>query len=138
MKLIYKKILWALLGVVIYAGIIAIGGIIFVNVNIATIFWGKIFPYIIIIIGSCLGGGIFWVKAFSLTEPPEYDLGLLAHEVINQLEADFDSQDFEAMDEMIRTLTKNEKPNHEIMYAYLTETGQQNLKEGLTAKRWED
>ena len=137
MKLIYKKILWAFVGIAVYAFILFIGAIIFVNVNIATMFWGVIYPLFMIAV-ACLGGAIFWNKAYYLTDPPEYDLDLLVHEVINQMEADFDSKDMEALDEMIKCLIKQDRPNHDILYQYLSDTGQQNLKEGLTAKRWED
>lgn len=133
MKLIYRKTLWALLGVVIYASIITIGVVIFVNVNIATFFWGNVFPYIIIIIGSCLGGGWFWIKAFTLQDPPPYDLEFLKHEVINQLETDFEEQNFEALDKLLTDLTETQ---HELLFEFLSETGQKNLIEGLTHLRY--
>ena len=141
MKLIYQSFLWALVGTIVYLAIIGIGVTVFLNVDISTFFWGLIFPIIVIVI-AFIGGGVFWFKAIALyTNPmvePEYDLGLLAHEVINQLESDFECEDFEGMDDMIRTLLKNERPNHEVMYDFLSESARQNLKEELTAKRNEN
>ena len=55
----------------------------------------------------------------------------LLHAVINQLEADFGDNDFDAMDELITMLMKN-KDNHEILYAYLSDTAQKNWLENKT------
>lgn len=60
---------------------------------------------------------------------------LLLHAVINQLEADFENRDFDAMDEFITTLMKNEE-NHEILYNYLSDTAQENWLEGKTSTRF--
>jgi hypothetical protein len=106
-------------------------------VNITTFFWGEIWPPFIVILSSF--AGIFcWVRAVEITTPPPYDQDLLVHAVINQMETDFGSNDLESLDEMIKCLIKNRHPNHEVLYNYLSETAQENLKEGLTAKRWEN
>ena len=55
----------------------------------------------------------------------------LLHAVINQLESDFDDNDFDAMDEFITMLMKNTE-NIEILYAYLGDTAQENFIEGKT------
>lgn len=60
---------------------------------------------------------------------------LLLHAVINQLETDFDEQDYDAMDELITMLMKNED-NHEILFAYLSDTAQANWLEGRTNVRF--
>lgn len=59
----------------------------------------------------------------------------LEHAVINQLEADFGDQDFDAMSELLQILMKSEN-NREILFNYLGDTAQENVKEGLTNKRY--
>ena len=59
----------------------------------------------------------------------------LLHAVINQLESDFDDNDFDAMDEFITMLMKN-TDNHEILHAYLGDTAQENWLEGKTNLRY--
>jgi hypothetical protein len=60
---------------------------------------------------------------------------LLLHAVINQLETDFDDQEYDAMDELITMLMKN-PDNHEILFAYLSDTAQSNWLEGKTNCRF--
>lgn len=137
MKTWQKRVLWILAGLIAYCAVITIGVIVFLNVNIATFFWGNIWPPFIVI-ASSLAGMLCWYRAIEITAPPPYDLNLLVHAVINQLEADFEIKDFDAMSEMIECLLKHDRPNHDVLYQYLGDTAQHNLKEGLTAKRWED
>ena len=133
MKFWIKRLLIALLGVAVYSVTLVLGAIVFVNVNVATVFWGNIFPIFVLLV-ACLGGGIFWVKAYGLREAPEYDLELLKHEVINQLEADFEENYFESMDGLFQTMI--DRGYYDLLYDFIGETAQENLKEGLTAKRW--
>lgn len=65
----------------------------------------------------------------------EESKNLLLHAVINQLESDFDDNDFDAMDEFITMLMKNES-NHEILYNYLSDSAQENWLEGKTNVRF--
>jgi len=59
----------------------------------------------------------------------------LLHAVINQLETDFDDQDYDAMDELITMLMKN-SDNHEILYNYLSDSAAENWLEGKTSTRF--
>jgi DNA-binding SARP family transcriptional activator len=58
----------------------------------------------------------------------------LVSAVLNQLEADFDDQEFDSVEELIKELVKS-KPVRRILFDYLSESAQQNLREGLTVKR---
>jgi DNA-binding SARP family transcriptional activator len=58
----------------------------------------------------------------------------LVSAVLNQLEADFDEQEFDYIEELLRQLVKS-KPVRQILFDYLSESAQQNLREGLTLKR---
>jgi len=60
---------------------------------------------------------------------------LLLHAVINQLETDFDDNEFDAIDELITKLMEN-MDNHEILYNYLSDSAQQNWMEGKTTIRF--
>ena len=60
---------------------------------------------------------------------------LLLHALMNQLETDFQDQDYDAMDEFITQLMRNED-NHTIVYSYLTDTAQKNWEEGKTKCRF--
>lgn len=57
------------------------------------------------------------------------ELNLLEHAFINQLEADFDEQDYDAISEMIQLLIKNEE-NRKIIIEYLSDTTKENWLEG--------
>lgn len=60
---------------------------------------------------------------------------LLEHEVLNQIEADLNDNDYESISEMLQKLM--ESPiSKEILYQYLSDSAQKNLKEGLTKKRY--
>ena len=59
----------------------------------------------------------------------------LEHAVINQLESDFEDQDYDAMSEMLQMLMKDER-NLEILVEYLSDTAQENLVEGKTFFRY--
>jgi len=65
----------------------------------------------------------------------EHDKNLLLHAVINQLETDFDDQDYDAMDEFLTMLMKNED-NHTILVEYLSDSGKENWLEGKTNVRF--
>lgn len=60
---------------------------------------------------------------------------LLLHAVINQLETDFDDNEFHSMDEFLTKLIENED-NHTIMYNYLCDSAQENWIEGKTNTRF--
>jgi hypothetical protein len=60
---------------------------------------------------------------------------LLEHEVLNQIEADINDNDYESVSEMLQKLM--ESPiSKEILYQYLSDSAQKNVKEGLTKKRY--
>lgn len=63
------------------------------------------------------------------------DSVLLEHAVVNQLESDFHDNDFDAMSEMIALLLESES-NRSILFNYLSDSAQQNLKDGKTVKRY--
>ena len=63
------------------------------------------------------------------------DKDLLEHAFINQLETDFDNQDYDAMSEMIQLLIKDES-NVKIITEYLSDSAKENLLEGLTPCRY--
>ena len=60
---------------------------------------------------------------------------LLEHSFINQLETDFNDQDYNAMSEMIQLLIKNED-NKKIIVEYLSDTEKENWLEGRTNCRF--
>jgi len=64
-----------------------------------------------------------------------YDVSLLEYAVVNQLESDFYDNDFAAMSEMITLLLESES-NREILFNYLSDSAQENLKSGETFKRY--
>lgn len=65
----------------------------------------------------------------------EYDKNLLLHAVINQLETDFDDNEFESLDEFLTMLMKNED-NHTILIEYLSDSAKENWLEGKTNVRF--
>lgn len=80
----------------------------------------------------------FIKKHLKLKKKPDYDINLLEHAVINQIESDLGDNDFAALSEMLQNLISGKYDNTEILYQYLGDTAQENLKEGLTVKRWND
>lgn len=60
----------------------------------------------------------------------------LEHAFLNQIETDLDERDFDAFSEMFVTLITNCPDAEQIIHNYLSDTAQQNLKEGLTHKRY--
>ena len=60
---------------------------------------------------------------------------LLEHAFMNQLESDFEDQDFDAMSEMIQLLLKN-KDNRNIIIEYLSDSAKKNWLEGKTSTRF--
>lgn len=65
----------------------------------------------------------------------EIDDELLEHSVLNQIESDISDMDFDAYSELIMKLLKN-KDNKKILFNYLSQSAQENLKEGTTTKRY--
>lgn len=55
------------------------------------------------------------------------DLESLEHAVLNQLEIDLDEHDYEAVSEMLGLLLQD-KRNQEILFNYLSDSAQKNLK----------
>lgn len=66
-------------------------------------------------------------------ENRKYDTDALKHEVINQFETDIDENDFDAIDELLDKLLSNNQ--EDILFNYLSDSAQKNLKEKLTQKR---
>jgi hypothetical protein len=60
---------------------------------------------------------------------------LLLHAVINQLETDFNDHEYDAMDEFLTLLIKDEKSKN-ILIEYLSDTAKENWLEGKTATRF--
>jgi len=60
---------------------------------------------------------------------------LLVHSFMNQLETDFNDQDYDAMSEMIQLLIKY-ATNKKIIIEYLSDTAKENLIEGRTNCRF--
>ena len=60
---------------------------------------------------------------------------LLEQVVLNQIEADLNDNDFEAYSEMMSLLLEDEK-NLDILFEYLSDTAQKNLKEEKTPIRY--
>ena len=65
----------------------------------------------------------------------EVNKDALEHAVINQLESDFEDQDYDSMSEMLQLLMKDDN-NVEILINYLSDTAQENLAECRTFKRY--
>ena len=65
----------------------------------------------------------------------EIDEELLEHSVLNQIESDINDMDFDAYSELMMKLLKN-KDNKKILFNYLSQSAQENLKEGTTTKRY--
>lgn len=59
----------------------------------------------------------------------------LLHALINQLEADFEDQEYYPMDEFITKLMENPE-NHNIIWNYLGDSAQENFIENKTFKRF--
>jgi len=63
------------------------------------------------------------------------DNELLEHEVVNQLGDDFESKDFMALSEMLGQLMEIDEAKW-ILWHYLSDTAQKNIKDGFTVKRY--
>lgn len=63
------------------------------------------------------------------------NLELLEHAILNQLEIDLDEHDYDAVSEMLELLLQD-KRNQDILFNYLSDSAQKNLKEGKTVKRY--
>jgi ABC-type uncharacterized transport system involved in gliding motility auxiliary subunit len=60
---------------------------------------------------------------------------LLEHAFVNQLEADFEDNDFDSMSAMIQALLESED-NKQIILGYLSDSAKENLIEGRTSIRY--
>lgn len=60
---------------------------------------------------------------------------LLLHAILNQIETDFDDQDYESIDEMLQLLMKNPEAKN-ILIEYLSDSAKANWLEDKTAKRY--
>lgn len=63
------------------------------------------------------------------------DENLLVHAILNQIEADFQSQDFEALDCLLRNLIWSDESKKELL-SYLGDSAKENLMEGKTKTRY--
>jgi carbamate kinase len=72
-----------------------------------------------------LEGNFFDVGIDRIDFAAHEEVNLLEHAVINQLEADFDDQDFDSMSETIGLLLKNEEAK-KILIEYLGDSGKEN------------
>ena len=63
-------------------------------------------------------------------------LDALEHAVINQLETDFNEQEYDAMSELLQTLMGQGEEVKNILFNYLSDSAQENYREGLTSKRY--
>jgi len=60
---------------------------------------------------------------------------LLKHAVLNQIETDFDDKDFDAIDELLEQVIKNEEMKGKLI-AYLSDSARENWIEGKTHVRY--
>jgi len=60
---------------------------------------------------------------------------LLEHAIINQLEADFNALDYDAMSEMLKNLIYLE-PARRVLVEYLGDSARENWMEGRTSTRY--
>jgi hypothetical protein len=64
-----------------------------------------------------------------------FNLDLLEHSFLNQVEADLEQSDFTAFSELMEMLLKN-KENQDLIFNYLSDSAQKNLKQGVTFNRY--
>lgn len=69
-----------------------------------------------------------------MTDKEEKDY-LLKHAIINQLEVDFNDNDFESISELIQILI-NLEPAEKALIGYLSDTALENWQEGKTNTRY--
>ena len=81
------------------------------------------------------GNVAMWHKQNTVESCTTMDLELLEQAVLNQIEADLNDSDFDAFSEMMQLLMKDEK-NRLILFNYLSDTAQKNLKESKTVIRY--
>lgn len=60
---------------------------------------------------------------------------LLEHAVLNQIEADLNSNDYDALSEMLQLLISKEESRN-ILIGYLSDTAKENWIEGRTHRRY--
>jgi len=60
---------------------------------------------------------------------------LLEHEVLNQIEKDFDDRDYDAISEMLQFLIKNESAK-KVLIEYLGDEAKESWLEGQTERRY--
>ena len=82
-----------------------------------------------------LEGNFFDVGIDRIDFAAHEEVNLLEHAVINQLEADFDSQNFGSMSEMLSLLINN-KESKKILIQYLSGSAKKNWLEGKTNVRY--
>lgn len=56
---------------------------------------------------------------------------LLVHALLNQLESDFEEQEYDSIDELLSSLIKDDK-NKVLLIEYLSDTAKENWLEGKT------
>ena len=71
----------------------------------------------------------------SLVVKTPHEKNQLLHGIINQLESDFDDNEYDSMDELLTKLMENES-NHTILIDYLSDTAKENWLEGKTNERF--
>ena len=64
-----------------------------------------------------------------------YNENLLLHAVLNQLETDFNDQDYDSIDEMLTHLIFLE-PARKVLIEYLSDSAKENWIEGKTITRY--
>ena len=137
-----KRFLFILGALLYYAGGTIGFGSVLSGMNMAS--WWFVFAILVVhIIITCPTVIVIILSLFGelddmFTDEEEIDEELLVHAVINQLEADFGDNDFDSMSDMLETLISDENDSKDVLWQYLSNTAQENLKEGLTIKRWED
>lgn len=60
---------------------------------------------------------------------------LLIHSVINEIERDLNSLDYESLDELLNLLIKNDK-SKKLLLGYLSDDTLEALKKGTTIKKY--
>ena len=82
-----------------------------------------------------LEGNFFDVGIDKIDFVADEELNLLEHAIINQLEGDFEDQDFDSMSEMLSLLINNEE-SKKILIEYLSDSAKENWLEGKTNVRY--
>lgn len=141
MKTNLKRFL-IIIGAIVYYCTTTIGFVwVLTDMNIAVWWWSLLallclvliyVPTAVIIVLTFIGH----FDKFGNTKEEEIDEELLIHSVINQLETDFGDNDFESMSNLLEAIISDERDGKDVLWEYLSNTAQENLKEGLTIKRF--